>query len=99
MRNITEKAFEAFRNNREFSRDNTYVTSDGEQTRMYLHFNCIARKCLKSGIVEITTAGWDTPTTKERLKPFARVSHSKRQLYLGNLQWTGEWTIIDAPGS
>jgi hypothetical protein len=45
--------------------------------------------------VEITTAGWNTPTTKERLKPFASVNHHKHELYLEGLLWTGEWTAID----
>jgi hypothetical protein len=95
MRKITTKAFEAFRSNQEFSLDNTYVTSDENQTSMYLHFNCIAKKCRKSGIVEITTAGWNTPTTKERLKPFACVHTIKHELHLEGLPWTGEWIVIN----
>ncbi len=95
MRKITDRAFQAFRANKNFSLSNTYVSSDTDQTRMFLHGNCIARKCRKSGLVEITTAGWDTPTTKERLKPFASVNHHKHELYLEGLLWTGDWTAID----
>tara|TARA_R110002110_G_scaffold414828_1_gene646076 strand:- start:1510 stop:1803 length:294 start_codon:yes stop_codon:yes gene_type:complete len=94
MRQITTRAFSAFRANQDFSLDNTRVTSDENQTSMYLHGNCIARKCRKSGMVEITTAGWNTPTTKERLKPFAGVHTIKHELHLEGLPWTGDWTVI-----
>ena len=73
MRQITKRAFQAFKTNYDFHLDNTTVRTTLTETLLLLHGNCIARKCRKSGIVEITTAGWDTPTTKERLKPFAWV--------------------------
>jgi len=95
MRQITSRAFQAFKSNTSFSLDNTLVTSNAEETKLYLHGNCIARKCRKSGLVEITTAGWDTPTTKERLKPFAQVHQIKRELYLDGMKWTGDWTVIN----
>ena len=91
MRQITTRAFQAFKTNYDFKLDNTEVTSNAGETRLYLHGNCIARKC---GIVEITTAGWDTPTTKERLKPFACVHTIKHELHLEGLPWTGDWTVI-----
>jgi len=97
MRQITKRAFQAFKTNYDFKLDNTEVTSDAGETRLYLHGNCIARKCRKSGIVEITTAGWDTPTTKERLKPFAGVHTIKHELHLEGLPWTGDWTVIHTP--
>jgi len=94
MRKITDRAFKAFRENKNFSLSNTCVSSNEDQTLMFLHGNCIAKKCRKSGIVEITTAGWNTPTTKERLKPFACVHTIKYELHLDGMPWTGEWTTI-----
>ena len=94
MRQITKRAFSAFRANQEFRLDNTEVQVGTGQTRLYLHGNCIARKCRESGVVEINTAGWDTPTTKERLKPFAGVHTIKHELHLEGLPWTGDWTVI-----
>jgi len=70
------------------------VRASNKQTLLLLFGNVIARKCRQSGIVEITTAGWDTPTTKERLKPFAGVHTIKHELHLEGLPWTGDWTVI-----
>jgi hypothetical protein len=95
MRQITSRAFQAFKTNSDFRLDNTEVTTGTDETRLYLHGNCIAKKCRKSGLVEITTAGWNTPTTKERLKPFAGVHTIKHELHLEGLPWTGEWTFIN----
>ena len=94
MRQITMRAFQAFKSNTDWHLDNTQVTADPDRTRLFLHGNCIARKCRKSGIVEITTSGWNTPTTKERLKPFAGVHTIKHELHMEGLPWTGDWTVI-----
>lgn len=94
MRKITELAFDAFRKNKEFCKSNTMVTTENNETRMYLHGNCIARKFRDSGLVEVTTAGWPTPTTKERLKPFCGVHTVKGQLHMDGYPWTGEWTAV-----
>jgi len=94
MRQITKRAFQAFKMNKNFKLDNTKVVSDHHSTNMYLHGNEIARKCHDTGLVEITTAGWNTPTTKERLKPFACVHTVNFGLHLDGLLWNGDWTVL-----
>jgi len=97
MRQITKRAFQAFKCNADFKLSNTEVRASNKQTLLLLFGNVIARKCRQSGIVEITTAGWDTPTTKERLKPFAGVHTIQYELHLEGLPWTGDWTVIHTP--
>ncbi len=95
MRAITKDAFNAFKSNANWSRDNTYVQSDGSTTDLYLHSNKIATKDNATGTVKITTSGWNTPTTKERLKPFASVYTNKGDLYCNGMQWNGEWITVE----
>jgi len=94
MRMITKRAFQAFKMNKNFKLDNTKVVSDSRSTSMYLHGNEIARKCHETGMVEVTTAGWNTPTTKERLKPFICVHSINYNLHMDGMPWSGDWTCI-----
>ena len=61
MRKVTKEVCTAFINGERKTVGNT--TTDGE--RLWLHGNLIARKV--NGTIEVTMAGWATPTTKERL--------------------------------
>lgn len=61
MRKITELAVSAFRNGETLKQANTEVTTDS----ILLHGNLIALR--KSDGIYITSAGWETTTTKERL--------------------------------
>jgi len=81
MRKITRLAAEAFKNGRKFQRDNTAVVVDDNSQRiivkMYLHANLIAQYtyCTLDGVkrLEMTLAGWPTPTTRERLNGLLNV--------------------------
>ena len=96
MRAITIDAFTAFKSNTNWSRDNTYVQSNGKTTEMYLFFNKIAAKDLATGIVQISDGDHGmTNTTKERLKPFASVYTSKGEVYCNGMQWNGEWITVE----
>ena len=82
MRKISRLAARAFIEGRSFTRDNTSVkiehrTPEGlvrkvldlpshPNRRLYLHGNLIAEYTNAKGL-RITLAGWNTPTTRERL--------------------------------
>lgn len=61
---------------------------------LYLHGNAIAK--IEKGKLFVTTAGWGTPTTKERLNALPNVSVSTKnyKLYLNGKVWNGEWTAV-----
>ena len=51
---------------------------------------------LKDGELHITSAGWQTNTTKERLNgiPGVRIQQRNWTWYLNDKKWNGEWTKI-----
>lgn len=98
MRNITRNAIECLIEGTPFSKDNTKVviTKNREEgDTLYLHGNPIIK--IKSDGVWITTCGWDTITTKERLNGLRGVSvyHYKKVLHLNGEPWNGDWTKVD----
>ena len=66
MRKITREAADAFVNGRNFSRQNMTVSHIGDHALMYLHGNRIAERT-PDGVLHLTLAGWNPPTTRERL--------------------------------
>lgn len=90
MRKVTREIVSAFLNHETKRVSNSYT--DG--TSLYLHGNEIAVH-VKGGI-EVTTAGWNTPTTRERLNGLPGVSVWVRrgQLYLNGQPWDGTWTQV-----
>ncbi len=99
-RQITNNAIAALIEGRPFSRHNTQVIVNDEEDEndvgdfLYLHGSAIMK--IDSSGVYITTAGWDTSTTKERLNGLngVRVHHHKKQLYLNDKPWDGKWTKV-----
>ena len=81
-RQITEQAVNAFNNNKNFNLSNTTVSADCTGTRMYLFGNLIAEKV--GNRIRVTLAGWNTPTTRERLNGLDGVSVTtkKGQAYI-----------------
>lgn len=66
MRQITQKAVQSFKNNTNFKLDNTEVKNFyPSETRFLLHDNMIAKRA--QGGLYISSCGWQTTTTKERL--------------------------------
>lgn len=90
MKKITREIVAAFMN-RECKRIGNSQT-DGKA--LYLHENPIAVH-LSEGI-NITAAGWNTPTTWERLNglPGVKVYVRDHQLYLNDRPWDGSWTEV-----
>ena len=95
MRKITREAYEAFINKEPFAKSNTtvHVSEDGEVT-LLLHGNSIAKQV--NGVLSICSAGWPTPTTKERLNslPGVKIHQSKSVWFLNDLYWDGDWITI-----
>lgn len=95
MRKITRSAYQAFINKKPFTKSNTTVqiSEDGTVT-LLLHGNTIAKQV--GGTLSITTAGWPTNVTKERLNalPGVHIQQRKGVWFLNDIFWDGDWIII-----
>ena len=106
MRKIDADASRAFNHAETFQRHNTAVTVEqahgGEQTHvtMILHGHPIARRIVAGNDDKlfITSAGYETPTTKGRLNsiPGVQVSQKNGDWYLNGRLWedTEEWVEV-----
>lgn len=92
MRKVTQLTCGAFEAGRACTLGNTHT--DG--TTLFLHGNAIARRTPQG--LEITMAGWETVTTRERLSGLTGVSVSQRkgEQYLNGKKWENcnEWTNV-----
>ena len=97
MRKITREAYQAFINKEPFAKSNTtvQVSEDGSVVQLLLHDNVIAKQV--NGTLSITSAGWPTNNTKERLNslPGVRIHPAKGVWYLNDRYWNGDWIIIE----
>lgn len=92
MRKITEQSINAFYNRKRFKKQNMEVCLEDSFTILKLHGNTIA--ILDSnGDIEITTAGWNTNTTRDRLNGLSgvRVTSRKGELKLNGQLWDGKF--------
>ena len=104
MRKITEEAYKAFKNNKNYNGGNTKVIIGNSYVFLELFGNKIARKD-QNGNVEITLAGYTTRTTLDRLNAFIPLKMSKGVVYVVKrsrdtgivelLPWNGDWAYID----
>ena len=90
MRKITQEICRAFNQNVAHKIGNSSTTG----TALFLHGNLIAEK--RDGRLWITTAGWPSNTTKERLNGLYGVNifQKKGIWYLNEKEWSGEWIAI-----
>ena len=87
MRKITQDAARAFKQGKNFSRDNTrvevkkdlYCDVSGNVTQLYLHGHCIAEQTVNS--LHISLCGWPTMTTRERLNGLLDTLNIQKHLY------------------
>lgn len=96
MRKITQQAVQCFLGNVEFTKGNTKVRHYCDGTaKMFLHNNLIAQKISEK--LEITTSGWNTVTTRERLNglPNVQVNQKNHVLYLNGKEWDGSLIVIE----
>ena len=95
MRKITKEAYQAFINKKPYKKSNTavQVLEDGAVI-LSLHGNSIEKQVDET--LSITTAGWQTVTTKERLNAFPDVfiKQKKGVWYLNGLVWDGGWAEV-----
>ena len=100
MRKITRDACAAFQQAITFDSANTRVSVCpmfyASSVTLYLQSHAIARRRTNIPGFEITTAGWQTATTKERLNglPGVQVYHKNFQLFLNGKLWDGNWIKI-----
>jgi hypothetical protein len=100
MRKITRQAFNAFMRGDHFKLDNTEVYCEAGGTMvMLLHGLPVAKR--EGSALWVTTSGYDTLTTKERINPILwvhgkRAYHTKRQLMVNDQPWDGSWLRVDA---
>lgn len=98
MKKITKNAIECFLAHEFFSLDNTRVEilENPERAVLKLWGNVIAVRYKTTGDTEITTAGWNTLTTRSRLNgiPGVSVCTQAGQLYLNGVAWSGDWKTL-----
>ena len=92
MRKITEESVDAFLNARKFKKANMEVEVLPNVTILKLHGNKIAyRYNNPERTLSITSCGWFTNTTKERLNALEGVNIYQKnwEWYLNDKQWDG----------
>lgn len=95
MRKITKECIKAFYNNTPIKRNNTEVVVIENDTFLKLYDHTIA---INSPLgLRITTAGYNTRTTRERLNGLREVYLSTKNgnLILNNEPWDGNWKYIN----
>ena len=95
MRKITKESIKAFYNREPFKKSNMTVENKEGKTYLKVFDNVIA---ILDEVNElfITTADWNTRTTRERLNGLSgvRLGTRKGQLYLNHIPWGGKLTNI-----
>jgi hypothetical protein len=96
MRKITEQVATAFNSGTKLSVGNTKVVVNGSVIKMYLHSNLIATKNVNDGSLIVTSAGWKTATTKDRLNAISNVhvQQKRGEWFLNGEEWGGEEKLI-----
>jgi hypothetical protein len=96
MRKITQQSVKNFIDGVPFKRSNMEVSREGTICYLKLHGNKIAAR-LEDGRMWISNAGWDTPTTKERLNGLPGVNIIQRnwKWILNGMQWDGTPIFIN----
>ena len=104
MRKITTESVKAFTEQVSYTKDNTKVRIENDWaltiSRMYLYDNLIATYTVNAWTksdLHITSAGWETVTTKERLNWILdafnlwSIYQKKWVWYYTNNEWVGEF--------
>ena len=90
MRRISIEAKQAFEQGRRFRKNNTEVIVTLDACSLHLFGHEIVRKDHEG--LKITTANYNTNTTRDRLSAFVNVRSIKGQLVINNnYPWDGKW--------
>lgn len=94
MSKISKAAAAAFMAGKPFKKGNTEIFVSSDCTIYFLHGNRIAHRDA-SGI-HVSTAGWNTRTTRSRLNdlPNVQVYNRSFALYLNGQPWDGTLTQV-----
>ena len=96
---ITCDAIDSLYRHEHFRRSNTTVSQNEIGSVLYLHGNPIAllEYPHKGARLFVCDGGWESSTTKERLNglPGVSVHHAKKVFYLNDLEWNGNWALIN----
>ena len=97
MRKITQLAVDAFLSATPFKQSNTEVVVDESSSDLLLHGRMIATKYHDSNDLYITTTGFQTNVTKERLNGIPGVSIVQKnfQWFLNDVLWDGRAVEIN----
>ena len=93
MRKVTRDARYALLHEKNYSSHNTWVRGN----ELILHSTVIVER---DGLqFVLRTGGWNTPTTRDRLKAFARSCYTvKGELHLNGEPWDGRDVRVDLHG-
>ena len=104
MRKITEDSINAFRNKRNFNRQNmsVFYSKSEDTSYMALHGTTIAIYKHFNGELSISNCGWESNTTKERLNGIIdTMTYGVKGIYqkdwvwyLNGNTWDGNLTVI-----
>ncbi len=100
MRKVTFEASKAFMGGYNYKSANTEVKGG----QLFLHGNKIAEfsSLFNDGNtdINITSAGWSTSTTKERLNglPGVHIVQKAGVWYLNGIEWSGAWVTLKENG-
>jgi hypothetical protein len=97
MKKITQQAVNKFLNAETFKSKNTSVEVLPNVTILKLHGNAIAyRYNDPEKTLSITTCGWNTNTTRERLNslPDVSITVKKGIQYLNGKEWDGDYIDV-----
>ena len=87
MKKITQKACDAFKYGGNFRSGNTRVDSDEDGAFMFLHDNLIADLNGSNNVLTLSSCGWETNATKERLNGLL-AQYGDWYIYQKNFKWT-----------
>lgn len=94
MKAIERNAVDAFFGRRRSFTSGRRGRTSAEPGALYLHGHKIAER-RANGRIWVTIAGWDTVTTRRRLRAIgADVYHKRGALYLSGTAWCGDWAPI-----
>lgn len=92
MRQIEQNMVNAVNGRYNFKSGNTQVTVNDDIIRVYLHGNCIYTECNSTGKKRCTLAGWNTPTTRSRLRALGVNIKQKKGLPVVNgYSWLSDY--------